>query len=96
MRPPATAVRTFLLAATFAVPAAAQTFGKDWFPHPANWLTATTTCGQNCPSHFPLTPGHTFGQAGTAKAQLLVPVADLPTVPSLLQDIAFVPLLIYD
>ncbi len=81
------------LLAFVAAPLTAQTFGKDWFPHPANWTTAQATCVLNCPNLYPLTPGVTFGVAGTAKAQLLVPVADLPAVPSLLQDIAFLPLL---
>lgn len=81
-----------LLALTTS-PLAAQTFGKDWFPHPTNWTTAQPNCGLNCPNLYPLTPGVTFAVAGSAKAQLLVPVADLPTVPSLLQDIAFLPLL---
>ena len=84
-----------LLAILAAMQVPAQTFGRDWFPHPANWYTAPgPNCGFNCPTHFPLTPGNTFAVPGSAKAQLLVPVADLPQVPSLLQDVAFLPLLI--
>lgn len=76
------------------LPATAQTFGRDWFPHPANWYNAPgPNCGFNCPQLYPLTPGVTFAVPGSSKAQLLIPVADLPNVPSLLQDLAFLPML---
>lgn len=84
----------FLVPAVLALPCAAQTFGRDWFPHPANWYAAPgPNCGFNCPQLYPLTPGVTFAVPGSSKAQLLIPVADLPAAPSLLQDIAFLPML---